>query len=40
MLEGDASRGHLPGLFIRGLVEAEEQRKMRAQATGMEMMIS
>ncbi|OTA07942.1 hypothetical protein A9Z42_0088740 [Trichoderma parareesei] len=31
ILGGNASRGHLPGLFIRGLVEAEEQRKMRAQ---------
>ncbi|KAH0494814.1 hypothetical protein TgHK011_008399 [Trichoderma gracile] len=38
ILGGNASIGHLPGLFIRGLVEVEEQRKMRAQRALEEVM--
>ncbi|TFA99689.1 hypothetical protein CCMA1212_008443 [Trichoderma ghanense] len=37
ILEGNAGRLRLPGLFIRGLVEAEEQRRMRAQRASDEV---
>ncbi|PTB68370.1 hypothetical protein BBK36DRAFT_1167615 [Trichoderma citrinoviride] len=37
IVKGSPYRVHLPGLFIRGLVEAEEQRKTRAQRASDEV---